>query len=280
LALPGQKRINTAMKQAIYLLLSGLLALGTPALASSDLELLAEIDILDGGKTARGTYMGALRVNLQPGWKTYWRSPGDAGIPPTFDWQGSRNIEAVSITWPTPEVVMTAGYRTIGYYDQLVLPVEITPKKPGRPMNLTGRMQLGICKDVCVPAVLSFEHQLDLQASRNPAIIAALANRPYSAKEAGVKSAKCSVSPTKYGMQVEARIAMPPAGGEEVAIIESGTTLAYGLATATRRQGGTLIATTEFLPSGTDGFSLQRSQLRITVLGKKHAVDIQGCTAG
>ena len=94
---------------------------------------LVEIEVLDGGLTARGTYMGALRLTLQTGWKTYWRSPGDAGIPPSFDWRGSRNIGSLAIIWPTPEVTMTSGYQTIGYHDQLVLPIEITPNTSNQP---------------------------------------------------------------------------------------------------------------------------------------------------
>mgnify|MGYP002700560425 CR=1 FL=1 len=268
------------MKQAAKFFFAGLLAFASPAMAISDTEPLVEVEVLDGGPTNRGTYMGALRLTLQEGWKTYWRSPGDAGIPPRFEWRGSRNVGAVSIIWPTPEITMTSGYQTIGYHDILVLPIEITPTKPGQPVVLSGQMQLGLCKDVCVPSELSFKHQLDLQADRSPAIIAAVASRPYSAKEAGVKSATCSLSPTKYGLQVEARISMPTAGGTEVAVIESGTPMAFGGATSTERRGGVLVATTEFLPVTKDSFALDRSKLRITVLGSKHAVDIRGCTAG
>ncbi|PCJ06874.1 MAG: hypothetical protein COB16_12440 [Rhodobacteraceae bacterium] len=268
------------MKQALTILSAGLLALASAASAASDTDPLVEIEVLDGGLTARGTYMGALRLTLQEGWKTYWRSPGDAGIPPSFDWRGSRNIAALSVIWPTPEVTTTSGYQTIGYHDLLVLPIEITPEKPGQPIVLSGQMQLGLCKDVCVPSELSFDHQLNLQAGRNPAIAAAMANRPYSAQEAGVKSAKCKLSPTKYGLQVEAYISMPSAGGTEVAVIESGTPMAYGSATTTERRGGLLIATTEFLPLTKGSFALDRSKLRITVLGSRHAVDIRGCSAG
>ena len=268
------------MKQALNILSAGLFALVTPTLAASETAPLVEVEVLDGGATKRGTYMGALRLTLQDGWKTYWRSPGDAGIPPTFDWRGSRNVAALAIIWPTPEVTMTSGFQTIGYHDQLVLPIEITPNSADAPVTLAGEMQLGICKDICVPAEVSFDHQLDLQSGRNPSIAAAMANRPYSAKEAGVKSAKCKLSPTKYGMQVEARISMPTAGGPEVAVIESGTPLAVGGATETKRRGNLLVATTEFLPTGNDGFALERSKLRITVLGSRHAVDIRGCTAG
>ncbi|WP_259974531.1 protein-disulfide reductase DsbD domain-containing protein [Leisingera aquaemixtae] len=256
------------------------LAAGSPALSGAAEGGIVEIEVLDGGMTPRGTYMGALRVKLQPGWKTYWRAPGDAGIPPSFSWRGARNVGALSITWPAPEVFLTSGYRTIGYHDQLVLPVEITPETPGKPVRLKGRMQLGVCKDVCVPAELKFDHQLDASAGRNPAIAAALASRPWSAKEAGVRQAACSLRPSEYGMKVTARISMPPAGGEEIAVIEPGNPKLYAGSTTTRREGGLLVAETEFLPADNSAYAIDRSKLRITVLGQNHSVDIQGCSAG
>ena len=242
---------------------------------------LVQVEILDGGVTASGSYIGALRLTLQEGWKTYWRSPGEAGIPPQFTWRGSRNIGELSITWPTPQVFSTSGYQTIGYHDQLILPIEITPERPGRPVRLKGRMELGICKDVCVPSELSFDHQLDAQAGRNPAIVAAIASRPYSAREAGVRATTCRLKPTQYGIEVEARITMPSAGGKEVAVIEPGDPHLYAGATSTNRSGQTLIATAELMPATSGNLtSVDRSKLRITVLGQDHAVDITGCSAG
>ena len=206
---------------------------------------------------------------------------GDAGIAPRFSWRGSRNIGEMTMTWPAPEVFLSSGFRTIGYHDQLVLPIEITPEKPGRPIRIKGRMELGVCKDVCVPSELRFDHQLDAKASRNPAIAAALASRPYSATEAGVTAANCSLKPTQYGMQVEARITMPSAGGEELAVIEPGSPHLHAGETSTRRRGNLLVATTEFLPVQNGQMAaIDRSRLRITVLGQSHAVDITGCSAG
>ncbi|WP_264211015.1 protein-disulfide reductase DsbD domain-containing protein [Leisingera thetidis] len=252
----------------------------TPALSGAADGEIVQIEVLDGGITPRGTYQAALRITLQPGWKTYWRAPGDAGIPPSFSWRGARNLGGLSMTWPAPEVFLTSGYRTIGYHDQLVLPLEVTPETPGKPVRLKGRMQLGVCKDVCVPAELSFDHPLDGDAGRNPAIAAALASRPWSAKEAGVRHAACSLSPSDYGMKVTARISMPSAGGEEIAVIEPGTPGLYAGETVSRREGGILVAETEFLPADGNAYAIDRSRLRITVLGSGHAVDILGCSAG
>ncbi len=252
-------------------------AFSTSAFAGG-MDDLVQLDILDGGVTKRGTYMGAIRLTLSEGWKTYWRAPGDAGIPPEIDWSKSQNVGEVSITWPAPHVFDQNGLRSIGYKNQLVLPVEITPKRSGKPVRLRGDVSFGVCKDVCVPGNLDFDHRLNTDAKRNPAIAAAMAQRPFSKREAGVKSATCRLSPTAGGMKIEARIAMPSAGGPEVLVFEPGNPQLWASEAQTRRQGNTLIATSELVNNSGGAFALDRSEMRITVLGSKHAVDILGCT--
>ena len=250
------------------------------AAQSHDLNDLIRIEVLDGGRTARGTYLAALRLTLADGWKTYWRAPGDTGIPPSFSWRGSRNLQDVALTWPTPQVFDLNGMRTIGYKHQLILPVELTPAQDGKPLRLKGEVELGLCSDVCLPGTLRFDHQVDPAARRNPHIAAALAQRPYSAREAGVRATSCRLSPTPDGLKVEARITMPPAGGTEVAVIEPGAPGIWAAETETRRQGNALIAASELVSETGGAFALNRSALRITVLGATHSVDIQGCDAG
>ncbi len=255
------------------------LCISAPALAQG-VDNLVQLEVLDGGKTAKGTYQGALRLTLKDGWKTYWRAPGDAGIPPQFDWNGSGNIADIAITWPAPHVFDQNGLRSVGYEDQLVLPVEITPKNPAKPVRLRGEMDLGVCKDVCVPGRLDIDHTLDADAGRNPAIAAALAQRPFSEREAGVADATCHLTPTTDGIQIEAHITMPSAGGSEFAVIEPGNPTLWASQPETRRQGNTLITSSEVISASGGPFALDRSEVRITVLGANHAVDIRGCSAG
>jgi len=250
------------------------------ALLANPPEDLVGVEILDGGRKSDGTYSAALRLTLKDGWKTYWRSPGDAGIPPRFTWRGSRNLDDVEITWPTPEVFLTSGFRTIGYLDQVVLPFTVSPGSDNRPVRLKGRMELGICKDVCVPTDVRFDHELNPDASRHPAIVAALASRPYSPAEAGVKSVKCNLAPSADGIRIEAQIAMPSAGGREVAVIEPGHPDVWAAETSSERHGNVLVAHSVMNHVSGSSFALDRSKVRITVLGNHHAVDIIGCTAG
>ena len=91
--------------------------------------------LLSGWQTDRGTHMAALELALAPGWKTYWRAPGDAGIPPSFDFSASTNLKSVRFHWPRPAVFDLNGMQTIGYHDHLVLPIEVTPEDPAQPVT-------------------------------------------------------------------------------------------------------------------------------------------------
>ncbi len=268
------------LKNPVRFLAAFLTASFLSAPAQADFHDIVEVEVLDGGYTDGGTYLAAIRLTLADGWKTYWRAPGDAGIPPIFNWRGARNVAAAEFTWPTPDVFDQNGMRSIGYENELVLPIEITPDDAGQPVRLRGRMDIGICSDVCVPSSVRFDHTLDPQADRSPAIVAALAQRPYSEAEAGVRSAHCSITPTEGGLRLEARIAMPPAGTQEVAVIEPGNPKVWASEPETRRQGNVLIASSDLVHVDKGSYAIDRSQVRITVLGSDHAVDIQGCVAG
>src|SRR3954467_10221308 len=77
-----------------------------------------------------------LQFKLAPQWKIYWRSPGDAGLPPRLDWTGSRNLDNGSVSWPAAERFELFGLDTFGYSDEIVLPLDVRLKQPGRPLAL------------------------------------------------------------------------------------------------------------------------------------------------
>lgn len=268
------------MIKAVLSSLAFFLALSPASVpAQTSLSDVVRIEVLDGGRTESGTYLAALRLTLEDGWKTYWRAPGEAGIPPQFSWAGSKNVGKAAITWPTPHVFDLNGMRTIGYKTQLILPIEITPKRADKAVTLRGEMQLGLCREICIPAELDFDQALDAGAGRNPAIAAALAARPYSASEAGVTQVSCRLEPAEDGLKVTANITMPPAGGEEFAVIEPGTPDLWASEAQVSRSGGTLTVASDIIKPGGGAYALNRSALRITVLGQNHAVDIRGCSA-
>src|SRR5258708_5419496 len=92
-----------------------------------------------------------LQMELQPGWKTYWRSPGDSGIPVTVDWSASRNVASVSLAWPAPHRFTLFGLDTFGYGDEVVFPASVTPVKRGEPVALRAAVDYLVCEKICVP---------------------------------------------------------------------------------------------------------------------------------
>lgn len=237
-------------------------------------------DLLPGWRTASGEHVAALRFRLADGWKTYWRAPGDAGIPPLFDWQGSRNFGVAEVVWPTPAAFSQNGMRSIGYKSDVILPIRITPRDHDADIHLNVTADIGVCKDICVPKRLRARAILPAGTKQvAPAIAAALAERPLSAQEAGVQSATCRFAPSEHGIAVTANVALPSAGHPEIVVIEAGTPDIWVAEAAAQRQGGTLSATTEMMLVDGGPVLLDRSRIRLTVLGARHAVDIQGCRA-
>lgn len=237
---------------------------------------VASVEILPGWREG-AHHVSALRIKLAPGWKTYWRAPGDAGIPPEISWQGSENLAGVQYVWPTPEVFYTNGQRALGYRDELVLPVILTPARPGQAINLAAELDLGVCRDVCVPVTAAVRAEVPAKGSADPLIRAALTSRALSAAEAGLKSASCRIEPIRDGLQVTAALDLPALGGAEVVVIEAGRPGIWSSEALVRREGRKLLAQADLVPPEAKPFSLDRSKLRITVVGAGRSVEIEGC---
>lgn len=98
-----------------------------------------------------GARVVMLEMQLQPNWKTYWRMPGDAGIPPSFDWKGSQNVGNVEVRYPAPAIYVDKSGRTIGYKTAVTFPVVITPADPKAPSRINVEIAFGICREICIP---------------------------------------------------------------------------------------------------------------------------------
>jgi DsbC/DsbD-like thiol-disulfide interchange protein len=250
-----------------------LLFLAQPALATTQDEVM-QARLLPGWTTTDGTLMAAIQIELAPGWKTYWRTPGEAGIPPSFDWSGSQNVAGVTLHWPTPEVFSVSGMRSIGYHDQLILPVEVTLAEDNAPVRLSASIDLGICKDICIPAHVTVSGNLPLPGAMDGTIAAALADQPRQATDI---RAACTVAPSQDGVTVTATLDLPPSGRDEVAVIEPNTSGLWIGDAWSERRGDLLVATADLVAEGQDAFALDRSALSIVVIGDRGAVEIRGC---
>jgi DsbC/DsbD-like thiol-disulfide interchange protein len=235
--------------------------------------------IRPGWVMENGNRMAALHLRLDPGWKTYWRAPGDNGIPPSFDWNGSRNIGAVRFHWPRPEVTDGAAGRTIGYSHELILPMEVVPARKGDPMHLQAEVELGVCKDICIPASFRFSVTLPGPGQKDEAISRALRQRPSTPREAGLSAIGCTLTPSAEGMDMEVRLDMPSTGGAETVVVEPGQNGIWVSEAAVRREGQTLTAQVEMIPMTRGAMALDRESIVVTVLGRNRAVEITGCPA-
>lgn len=244
-------------------------------------EPVSQADVLraelrPGWREADGRYMAALHLNLAPHWKTYWRAPGDAGIPPEFDWSGSENLQSVTLHWPQPEVFDYQGMQTIGYLTEVVLPVEVTPVDPSRAVVLRVAVDLGVCNDICMPAALTLQEPLPAAGPSDPLIRKALAQRPLTAAEAGVSSLACAVEQTGKSLRVTARIGMPPLPGAETVVMEPAGGV-WVSDTEAHRAGGILTAVAEIVPPRDGAYLFDPAALRLTVLAEGRAVEMTGC---
>ena len=135
------------------------------------------------GSRSGAVLLGGIAFQLQPGWKTYWRTPGDSGVPPRFDFSKSENIEAVTVLWPAPTKFDDgAGGHSLGYRDQIVLPLRIVPKNADKPVTLRAEINYAVCEKLCIPVQASAELPFNSVAStEDSALFAALDSVPKPA---------------------------------------------------------------------------------------------------
>jgi DsbC/DsbD-like thiol-disulfide interchange protein len=153
----------------------------------------ADVRLLSAGaRDGTASIRAGVEIRMARGWHTYWRYPGDAGIPPRFDWSGSSNLAAAEILWPAPtRIAVEGGIESIGYKDGVVLPVVIRPTDATKPVALRLKVDFGVCEKICIPA--SAKLTLDVppgSAKRIAALDAAEARVPSLAQPGKLARAK------------------------------------------------------------------------------------------
>jgi DsbC/DsbD-like thiol-disulfide interchange protein len=135
------------------------------------------------GSRSGAVLLGGVAFQLQPGWKTYWRTPGDSGVPPRFDFSKSDNVEAVTVLWPAPQKFDDgAGGVSLGYHDQIVLPLRIVAKNVDKPVKLRAEINYAVCEKLCIPVEANAELAFTSVAStEDSALFAALDTVPKPA---------------------------------------------------------------------------------------------------
>jgi DsbC/DsbD-like thiol-disulfide interchange protein len=145
--------------------------------AHSSVRLLA-------GSRNGGVLLGGIEFELQEGWKTYWRTPGDSGVPPRIDFSKSENVESVAPLYPAPTKFPDgAGGTSYGYQKHLILPLRIVPKSADEPVMLRATINYAICERLCLPVDASLELPfVDAVSAMDSELTAALNTVPKPAE--------------------------------------------------------------------------------------------------
>ena len=143
----------------------------------SDAHSAMRLMVGSSSKNQREPLRAGVEIKLAPGWKTYWRYPGDSGIPPRFDFTRSTNVRSVDIEWPAPQAWHDPGGVSIGYKDKVILPLRVVAQNPGQPVGLVLAFDYAICENVCIPKSGNAELQIPAAAPSEDAALAAAAAR-------------------------------------------------------------------------------------------------------
>jgi DsbC/DsbD-like thiol-disulfide interchange protein len=182
----------------------------------------SRVRLLAGEEAGR---LAGVEIILDAGFKTYWRNPGEAGLPPAFDWAKSANVKAAEVLWPAPSRSEDAGGVSYGYHGQVLFPVRIRPQDPAKPVSLALKIDYGVCKDICIPA--QAELSLKLPASVSPAvrtsIKAALARVPNT-QPLGADADLAVLAVDPAGLAAKPQLAVKiraPAGSQPALFVEA-----------------------------------------------------------
>lgn len=171
----ASRRQSPAVAVALGLLLAGSAAEAATSEWNGGAEAPLRLIAPGGPAAADGTLAAAIEIDLAPGWKTYWRNPGAAGLPPRFDFSGSVNLAAAEIGFPAPVRFDDGGTASAGYAAPVVLPLRLTPRVAGMPIILTLTAEYGVCRDLCVPAQAEAKLVLSPATAADPSSAAVIA---------------------------------------------------------------------------------------------------------
>jgi DsbC/DsbD-like thiol-disulfide interchange protein len=147
------------ISRPLCLALVGLVMIGAPACAADESASAWADDSRSAVRLIAGSNNGGtlplragIEIKLQPGWKTYWRYPGDSGVPPRFDFAGSDNLKYAKILYPAPHLFHDEAGNALGYKDDVIFPLRVTAREPGKAVRLRLKIEYAVCEKLCIPA--------------------------------------------------------------------------------------------------------------------------------
>jgi DsbC/DsbD-like thiol-disulfide interchange protein len=121
-----------------------------------------------------GRIEGGIEIQLEPEWYTYWRNPGEAGVPPIFDFSGSENVAHVEVRYPAPVRYDDGASVSLIYRDEVVFPLSVTPVETEQPVTLRLDARFGVCSAICIPTAAKSEVTFAPGAAADPLSLARL----------------------------------------------------------------------------------------------------------
>lgn len=241
-----------------------------PALAQTQQwiqGLHSRVRILSGGQET-GRHLAGVELALDPGFKTYWRNPGESGLPPRFDWSGSENVAEVEIRWPAPGRYEDVGGVSYGYSHGVVLPMLIKASDPGKPVRLSLTLDYGICKDICIPAHAQMKATLAGEGPDRAILEKARATVPRR-QELGAEGdlSVVSVAPKTQG-RAELTVTVRAPEGTQAALFAEGPENWY-LSTSHPADGNHFTVAIEEMPKDAAG----QVPFRLTLVAGERAVE-------
>ena len=207
-----------------------MVAVSRPALAADasawDGDQRAAVRIIAGGTRANVVRAG-VEIRLAPGWKTYWRYPGDSGVPPRFDFSGSTNVKSINVRYPAPHRLVDESSVSIGYKNGVVFPLDVVPQDLSKPVALSLKLDYAVCEKICIPA----EGKAELTVTGKPGDQDVLIKRGEdmvpSPSRLGDDGAFSIRAVKREGKQIMVDIAAP--GGAAVDLFAEGPTADWAL---------------------------------------------------
>jgi DsbC/DsbD-like thiol-disulfide interchange protein len=217
------------------------LLLGAPAHAADASPWVEDIYsgirlIAGANKSGAESLSAGIEIKMQAGWHTYWRYPGDSGVPPRFSFAGSDNLASATVLFPAPHAFTDEAGTTIGYKGNVILPVSVVPRQKDKPVTLRAKIDYAVCEKLCVPAEARLELTLGpTSGADNAALEAAEARvpQPVSAAAAGLTARRANDDKRKPLVFVDLAADI----GQPVALFVEGPTPEWALPIPKPAQG-------------------------------------------
>lgn len=231
------------------------------------------VRLLAGSRSGQ-VLLGGIAFQLDPGWKTYWRMPGDSGVPPRFDFSKSDNVEAVNVLWPAPAKFSDgAGGTSLGYQKQVVLPLRIVAKNADKPVTLRAVITYAVCEKLCVPVEAQLELPFVSVASTQDATLSAALDTVPAPANIGDPHPFTIRDVRRDGQSVVVDVAAPEVG--DVDLVAEGPTPDWALPIPTRVEPSPPgIRRFSFALEGVPpGAKLEGAALKLTLVGRERAYE-------